>query len=89
MMVSWQYFTRYNITICRMRQLPIFTSSSGSLRLFEDRCTSDVRHNTVDQPDRKKEENPLDFASLAHYFEKLEKTSFRLALIAILAELFH
>ena len=31
----------------------------------------------------------MDFASLAHYFEKLEKTSFRLALIAILAELFH
>ncbi len=36
----------------------------------------------------KKEEHPLEFASLAQYFEKLEKTSSRLALIAILAELF-
>src|SRR5436305_10778229 len=32
--------------------------------------------------------NPLEFASLAHYLEKLEKTSSRLALITILAELF-
>jgi DNA ligase 1 len=30
----------------------------------------------------------LEFAYLAHYFEKLEKTSSRLALIEILAELF-
>ena len=30
----------------------------------------------------------MEFASLAHYFEKLEKTSSRLALIAILSELF-
>jgi DNA ligase 1 len=36
----------------------------------------------------KKEENPLEFARLALYFEKLEKTSSRLALIAVLAELF-
>ncbi len=35
-----------------------------------------------------KEENPLEFARLAHSFEKLEQTSSRLALIAILAELF-
>src|SRR5947208_3518723 len=35
-----------------------------------------------------KEERPLEFARLAHSFEKLEKTSSRLALIAILAELF-
>ena len=40
------------------------------------------------QLDGKKEEHPLEFASLAQYFEKLEKTSSRLALIAILAELF-
>ena len=32
----------------------------------------------------KKEEHPLEFARLAHSFEKLEKTSSRLALIAIL-----
>ena len=30
----------------------------------------------------------MEFAHLAHYFEKLEKTSSRLALIEILAELF-
>jgi ATP-dependent DNA ligase len=42
----------------------------------------------VKQHDDKKEEHPLEFASLAHSFEKLEKTSSRLALIAILAELF-
>jgi hypothetical protein len=42
----------------------------------------------VKQLDGKKEEHPLEFASLAQYFEKLEKTSSRLALIAILAELF-
>src|SRR5712691_3194764 len=35
-----------------------------------------------------KKENPLEFARLAHSFEKLEQTSSRLALIAILAELF-
>ncbi len=40
------------------------------------------------QLDGKKEEKPLEFAILAHSFEKLEKTSSRLALIAILAELF-
>src|SRR5258706_16197732 len=49
---------------------------------------SDERHQTVKQLDSKKEEHPLEFASLAQYFEKLEKTSSRLALIAILAELF-
>ncbi len=84
----WQYFAHYNITICRMRQLPIRTSSSGSLRLFGNRCTSDERHQAVKQLDAKKEEHPLEFAHLAHYFEKLGKTSSRLALIAILAELF-
>ncbi len=42
----------------------------------------------MDQPDGKKEEHPLEFARLSHYFEKLEKTSSRLALIKILAELF-
>src|SRR5260370_32114285 len=26
-MMSWQYFARYNITTCRMRQLPIHTSN--------------------------------------------------------------
>ncbi len=36
----------------------------------------------------KKEEHPLEFARLAHSFEKLEETSSRLTLIAILAELF-
>ncbi len=36
----------------------------------------------------KKEEHPLEFARLAHSFEKLEKTSSRLTLVAILAELF-
>ncbi|HEX6557523.1 MAG TPA: ATP-dependent DNA ligase [Ktedonobacteraceae bacterium] len=35
-----------------------------------------------------REENPLEFATLAQYFEKLEKTSSRLTLIAILSELF-
>ena len=30
----------------------------------------------------------MEFASLAHYFEKLEKTSSRLALMTILTELF-
>jgi len=42
----------------------------------------------VDQPVGKKEEHPLEFARLSQYFEKLEKTSSRLALIKILAELF-
>ncbi|MFL5628886.1 MAG: hypothetical protein ACJ788_25160, partial [Ktedonobacteraceae bacterium] len=42
----------------------------------------------MNQLDCKKEEKPLEFASLSHYFEKLEKTSSRLALIAILSELF-
>ncbi len=42
----------------------------------------------MDQPDGKKEEHPLEFARLSQYFEKLEKTSSRLALIKILAELF-
>ncbi len=42
----------------------------------------------MDQPVGKKEEHPLEFARLSHYFEKLEKTSSRLALIKILAELF-
>src|SRR5258708_15091882 len=110
-MMSWQYFARYNITTCRMRQrilfrpethcvlvlrthpvgsvvLPIHTSNSGSLRLFGNRYTSDERHQAVKQLDGKKEEHPLEFASLAQYFEKLEKTSSRLALIVILAELF-
>jgi hypothetical protein len=71
-----------------MRQLPIHTSSSGRLGLFENRCTSDERHHAVNQLDGKKEEHPLEFARLAHSFEKLEQTSSRLALIAILAELF-
>jgi len=62
--------------------------SSGSLRLFGNRCTSNERHQAVKQLDGKKEELSLDFARLAHFFEKLEKTSSRLALIAILAELF-
>jgi DNA ligase 1 len=48
----------------------------------------DERHQAVKQLDGKKEEHPLDFAHLAHSFEKLEKTSSRLALIAILSELF-
>jgi DNA ligase-1 len=42
----------------------------------------------VNQLDGKKEEHPLEFVRLAHSFEKLEQTSSRLALIAILAELF-
>jgi ATP-dependent DNA ligase len=71
-----------------MRQLPKHTSSSGRWGLFENRCTSDERHQAVNQRDGKKEENPLEFARLAHSFEKLEQTSSRLALIAILAELF-
>src|SRR5258708_25855428 len=110
-MMSWQYFARYNITTCRMRQrilfrpethcvlvlrthpvgsvvLRIHTSNSGSLRLFGNRYTSDERHQAVKQLDGKKEEHPLEFASLAQDFEKLEKSSYRLALIAILAELF-
>src|SRR2546426_6035837 len=37
---------------------------------------------------QRKEEHPLEFARLAHSFEKLAQTSSRLALIAILAELF-
>ena len=49
---------------------------------------SDERHQAVKQLDGKKEEHPLDFAHLAHSFDKLEKTSSRLALIAILSELF-
>src|SRR5258708_2616927 len=49
---------------------------------------SDERHQAVKQLDGKKEEHFLDFARLAHAFEKLEKTSSRLALIAILSELF-
>ena len=49
---------------------------------------SDERHQTVKQLDGKKEEHPLEFARLAQYFEKLEKTSSRLALMAILSELF-
>src|SRR5207302_10308706 len=49
---------------------------------------SDERHQVVKQLDGKKEEHLLDFARLAHAFEKLEKTSSRLALIAILSELF-
>jgi len=71
-----------------MHRLPIHTSSSGRLGLFENRCTSDERHQAVNQLDGKKEEHPLEFARLAHSFEKLEQTSSRLALIAILAELF-
>ncbi len=42
----------------------------------------------MQQLDGKKEKHPLEFASLAQYFEKLEKTGSRLALVAILAELF-
>jgi DNA ligase 1 len=42
----------------------------------------------VQQFDEKKEKHPLEFARLAHSFEQLEKTSSRLALVAILAELF-
>jgi DNA ligase 1 len=87
-MMSWQYFVRYTISTCRIRQLPVFTSSSGSLRLFGNRGTSDERHQAVKQLVGKKEERPLEFVRLAHSFEKLEKTSSRLALIAILAELF-
>src|SRR3981081_244625 len=49
---------------------------------------SDERHQAVKQLDGKKEEHPLDFARLAHSFEKLGKTSSRLALITILSELF-
>src|SRR6266404_8862448 len=49
---------------------------------------SDERHQAVKQLDGKKEEHPLEFASLSQYFEKLEQTSSRLALIAILSELF-
>ncbi len=60
----------------------------GSLRLFGNRCTLDERHQALKQLDGKKEEHLLEFAHLAHSFEKLEKTSSRLALIAILAELF-
>ena len=57
-------------------------------KAFENRCTSDERHQVVKQLDGRKEEHPLEFARLAHSFEKLEQTSSRLALIAILAELF-
>ena len=71
-----------------MRQLPIRISSSGSLRLFENRCASEAPHQAIKQLADKKEERPLEFARLAHAFEKLEQTSSRLALIAILAELF-
>jgi DNA ligase 1 len=42
----------------------------------------------VQQFDEKKEKHPLEFARLAHSFEQLEKTGSRLALVAILAELF-
>jgi DNA ligase-1 len=42
----------------------------------------------LNQLDGKKEETTLEFAVLAQYFEKLETTSSRLALIAILSELF-
>ncbi len=56
----------------------------GSLRLFGNRYTSDERHPALKQLDGKREEHPLEFARLAHSFEKLEKTSSRLALIAIL-----
>src|SRR5260370_1211985 len=70
--------------------LVLRTHSVGSvvLRLFGNRYTSDERHQAVKQLDGKKEEHSLEFASLAQYFEKLEKTSSRLALIVILAELF-
>src|SRR5438067_12253573 len=64
------------------------SSTHLQLRPFEDRCTSAERHNAVDRPDGKMEENPLEFARLAHTFEKLEKTSSRLALMATLVELF-
>jgi DNA ligase 1 len=43
---------------------------------------------TIMNGTRKKEEHPLEFANLANYFEQLEKTSSRLALIGILAEMF-
>jgi DNA ligase-1 len=56
--------------------------------VFENRRTSDEPHQAVNQLDGKKEEHSLEFARLAHSFEKLEKTSSRLALIGILAELF-
>ncbi|HEX6107788.1 MAG TPA: ATP-dependent DNA ligase, partial [Ktedonobacteraceae bacterium] len=42
----------------------------------------------MNQLDGKKEKHLLEFARLTHTFEKLEKTSSRLALIGILAELF-
>lgn len=71
-----------------VRQLPIGLSSSGSLRLFGNRYNSDERHQAVKQLVGKKEERILEFARLAYSFEKLEKTSSRLALVAILAELF-
>ncbi len=51
-------------------------------RQYVKRCSA------LKQLDEKKEEHPVEFAHLAHTFEKLEKTSSRLALIAILAELF-
>src|SRR5579884_2139986 len=46
------------------------------------------KHVAVNRLRGQKEECPLEFANLAHYFERLEKTSSRLALIEILAELF-
>ena len=42
----------------------------------------------MNQLDGTKEGTPLEFARLANCFEKLEKTNSRLALIALLAELF-
>jgi hypothetical protein len=41
---------------------------------------ADERHQAVKQRDGKKEEHLVDFARLAHSFEKLEKTSFPLDL---------
>jgi len=58
------------------------------LRLFENRRASEAPYQAIKHLAGKKEERPLEFARLAHSFEKLEKTSSRLALIAILAELF-
>ena len=45
----------------------------GGLRLFGNRCTSDERHQAMKQLAGKKEEHPLEFARLAHSFEKTGK----------------
>ncbi len=63
-------------------------TASPYVRLLESRGTLAERTKRSLNFEGKKEEHPVEFASLAHTFEELERTSSRLTLIELLTQLF-